>query len=150
MNVDPDAGAAAVDLVATGETTVGKAAFTATSPAFSLVVSEVPGFVLAVEPNELTVTRGDKKEYPFTAKIVRRGGFDGPINLQWRFPGVTLPAGRIEAGHSEAKLVIKVPPELPAGAIDVKLSATAAIGGQTRARESSIKLSLTAAKSVGK
>jgi hypothetical protein len=150
LNVDPDAGAAAVNLVAAGETTIGKNPYTATSPAFSLAVSEVPGFALAVEPAELTAIHGEKKEYPFTAKIARRGGFDGPVELQWVFPGGTLPAGRIEAGHSEAHLTIKLPKELPAGAVEVKLIATGLVGGQSRTRTIAIKLNVTAAKAEGK
>ena len=93
LNVDPDAGAAAVNLVAAGETTIGKNPYTATSPAFSLAVSEVPGFTLAIEPAELSASQDDKKKVPFTAKIARRGGFDGPVELQWVFPGGNLGGG---------------------------------------------------------
>src|SRR6266581_6683923 len=105
LKVDPDAAAADVNLVARGETKVGQETISAASPTFALSVTELPGFSVTVEPKELTVAAASKTEYPFTVKAVRRGGFDSPIDLQWRFPSarLILPAGRIDAGKSEAR-----------------------------------------------
>ena len=110
----------------------------------------VPGFVLTVEPKELTAAAGSKSEIPLTVKVTRRGGFDGPIELQWIFPGQKLPGGRIEAGRSEAKLSLKLPEKVSEGNLEVKLTAVATVGGEVRNREYPIKLTVTAPKPGGK
>jgi hypothetical protein len=152
LKVDPDAAAADVNLVASGETKVGESTVTAPSPAFALSVTELPGFSVTVEPKELTAALESQPEVSFTVKAERRGGFDAPIDLQWSIPSarLTMPAGHIEAGKSEAKISLKIPKELRAGTVDLKLIASAPVAGATRTRESEVKLTLTAAKPGGK
>jgi hypothetical protein len=150
LKVDPDAAASEANLIATGEATVGKSTVNATSPAFSLAVQEIPGFTLSVEPQELTVSSGGKPGAALTAKVIRRGGFDGPIDLQWTYPNMKISAGQIEAGKSEARLPLKLSDGTAAGLLDVKLTATASIGGELRTREAGIKLTVTTSKPEGK
>lgn len=153
LKADADARAAAVNLVATGETKLGEASVTATSPAFALELVEAPGFsIAALEPKQLTVTQGSKAEFSFTLKAVRLGGFDGPIDLEWSFPATksTLPAGRLEPGQAQTRVALKLPPDLPAGMAEAKLTAKATVAGETRTREASVKLTVTAAKAEGK
>ncbi len=146
LKADPDAPAAVLDLVATGETKVGDTGITATTPIFSLTVVEAPGFSVALEPKELSAPRGNKEEHSFTVKVERRGGFDGPIDLLWVLPSVklTLPAGRMAAGQSETKVGFKLPTELAEGAAEAHLSARASIGAEARARDVDLKLEVTA------
>jgi hypothetical protein len=152
LKVDADASAAAIDLVTTGETKVGDATVTAISPAFSLSVTEVPGFTFAVEPKEMSITHGSKEETSFTAKVQRRGGFDGPIDLEWALPAPqsAFPAGKIEAGKSEGKLAFKLPPALSPGSIAARLIARATVAGETRTRETGVKLTVTPTPAGGK
>lgn len=150
LNVDPDAGAADLNLVAEGETTVGKSPVTAVSPSIPLVIWEVPGFTLSVEPKALTVAAGSKSEIPFTVRATRRGGFDGAIELQWIFPGLKVPGGRIDPGRSEARLSLRLPGAIGEGKPGVNLVATATVGGETRTRELPIDLTVTAPKPAGK
>jgi hypothetical protein len=148
LKVDPDAGASEGNLVVNGESTVEKAAVTATSPAFALVIKEVPGFTVSIEPKELSLAQGGQAPNAFTAKATRRGGYAGPIELQWSFAGRKIPAPRIEAGQSEAKLTLKLPKEVPAGSLDLKLLASATVGTEVRVREAIVKLAVT--KAAGK
>jgi hypothetical protein len=150
VKAETDVRAAAVNLFATGEVKVGDTTFTATSPAFALAVTEIPGYTVSAEPKELSVAQGGKAEV--TVKVTRLGGFDGPIDLQWTFlPSKrSLPAGRIETGRSETKVTLAVPKELSVGEGKAQLTATATIGGAARVREASLKLIVTATKPEGK
>jgi hypothetical protein len=144
VQADSDVAATDADLVTTGETKVGSTAVTATSPALALTVSEVPGFVLSVEPKELKLDPASKEGASLTAKVQRRGGFDGAIDLEWSIPSakLTFPAGRIDAGQPEAKVTLKPPQALPAGDLEVKLVGHATVGGQDRRREAAVKASV--------
>jgi hypothetical protein len=145
LRADPDAGAAAVDLVAVGETKVGESGLSVTSPLFSLAVVEVPGYVVSVEPQALTVPRSSKAETTVTVKTIRRGGFDGAIDLEWLLPatGAVLPAGRIEAGKTEAKAMFTAPADLPVGLAELRLVAKSSVSGTPRSRELAVKLTVT-------
>jgi hypothetical protein len=152
LKADRDATAAQVGLVATSETKVGEAAITAWSPLFTLKVQEASGYVLSIEPKTITVPRDSKTETNLTVKVVRRGGFDGPIDLEWQFAasGPALPAGQIEAGKNEAKVALKSPPGLSEGAVEVRLLGKAMVSGAAYSREVELKLTVAPPRGEGK
>src|SRR5207249_2543386 len=60
-------------------------------------------FDLSVEPNPLTLTAGEKAK--LVVRAVRKGGYDGPVTLEFRnLPAnVTVPKAAIAKGESQVE-----------------------------------------------
>jgi len=76
--------------------------------AYRLRLSEPqPDFELTVSPS--TIELMANRQFPVNARVVRRDGFDGPIELEWTDgpEGVTLHGAAIPAGASEVTFTVE-------------------------------------------
>jgi hypothetical protein len=107
--------------------------FAVQSPPLTLVV--VRPFDLSISPAPVTITQGGKAKLKVTA--VRRGGFDGPIQLEWRNLPANVSASKamIPAGQGEAVVELTAADIAPVGnKTDVNvLGSAATLGNQQNA-----------------
>lgn len=112
-----------------GRTTLGHAVNIATIVAPPLVVA-LP-FELRAEPNPLAIGQGEKVGLKVSA--TRKGGYDGPIELELRNLPAQVTAGksRIEQGQTSAVVDLVATPSAPLGARgDVDVLGTTALAAQ--------------------
>jgi Bacterial pre-peptidase C-terminal domain len=135
LKAAPEATGATGNLLVTAKLKSGKNELQALAPFVSISLLETPGFILAVEPKQLSLPRGGQVE--LRVKATRRGGFDEPIDVQLTdLPaGVTADAARIEPGQTEVKILLHAPMTMAKAKGDVKLTARATLAGLPVTRE---------------
>ncbi|MEN8149140.1 MAG: hypothetical protein ABFS86_04910, partial [Planctomycetota bacterium] len=93
-----------------------------------------PDFTVVCVPSCINVNSGSAQIV--TAHVVRRDGFDGPIDLSLAdsLPGFSLSGARIPAGRDRVRFTLTAPGRAPAQPIALKMEARAVIGGEAIVR----------------
>lgn len=87
-----------------------------------------PDFDLYVLPSSLTIGAGNSQ--PVTMHVIRRDGYNGPIDvvLAGESGGFTLGGGRIPAGHDQVRATLTAPSKTTPGPVALRLQGQAAVG----------------------
>lgn len=100
--------------------------------AYRLRLSEPqPDFALRMSPSSLSLSGG--KTVPITIHVLRRDGFDGPVELGLKDApeGMVLAGGRVPAGQNEVRVTLTAPKEVATSPCTFEVEGRARIGDAT-------------------